>query len=279
VFVRHGSTWTQEAKLVPDDVPLGVTSFAASVALSANGQVAMLGGPDAAWIFARLGSAWRQQGSKLAPKGSGGAAARFGETVALSADGSTALIGGSGYADNVGAAWVFGRSGHRWQQRGPVLTPRDPDGKPYFGEALALSADGSTALVGGPYDGGSATALGGGAAWAFARLGTAWRQEGAKLEPQGSGARKPDSFGSSVALSSDGKTALVGGARATPAGKAWTFTRAGTGWKQQGTPLEARGGTATAFGQSVAVSSAGKTDLVGAPEDAGGAGTVWTFSH
>jgi hypothetical protein len=287
VFVRSGSTWTEQAKLSPNDVPFGVTSFAASVALSADGSTAILGGPGLAWVFGRAGSAWTQQGPKLSPTDAGGGA-RFGEAVALSADGSTALVGGSGYAGNKGAAWAFARAGGSWKQQGRRLTPRDSAGTAFFGEALALSGPGNTALIAGPYNGGAGTALGSGAAWVFARSGSVWRQEGARLVPHGAVAA-PDSFGSRVALTDDGGTALIGGARAGrsgpghdgPTGSAWVFKRSSPSWKQQGSALAFGGGVSStrgvAFGQSLALTAAGSTALVGGPGDAG-VGAVWTFA-
>jgi FG-GAP repeat len=286
VFVRSGSTWTEQAKLTPNDVIFGEPSFGASVALSADGDTAMFGGPAEAWIFRRVGAGWRQQGKKLAPR-DGSAGARFGESAALAADGSTALIGGTGFANDAGAAWVFARSGATWRQQGPRLTPKDAAGEAFFGEAVALSATGGTALIGGPYDGGSTTTLGSGAAWVFARSRSVWRQEGAKLVPSGRGVHGPDSFGSSVALSGNGGTALVGGARAgaigsgknAPPGSAWIFARSGGTWKQRSALSSSDGvksAHGVAFGQSVALTSAGDVALVGGPEDAS-AGAVWTF--
>ena len=42
--------------------------------------------------------------------------------MALSADGNTALIGGPTDSSNVGAAWVFTRTGGTWTQQGSKLT-------------------------------------------------------------------------------------------------------------------------------------------------------------
>ena len=64
---------------------------------------------------------------------------------------------------------------------------------------MALSADGNTALIGGPGDNGGV-----GAAWVFTRSGSTWTQQGAKLtgkEEAGAG-----EFGKSVALSAEGST-------------------------------------------------------------------------
>ncbi len=100
-----------------------------------------------ALIFTRAGSAWIQQGGALTGTGEVGGG-EFGSGVALSGDGNTALVGGRGDDGEVGAAWVFRRSGATWTQDGEKLTDHGEvvNG---FGAEVALSQDGSTALVGG----------------------------------------------------------------------------------------------------------------------------------
>ena len=100
----------------------------------------------------------------------------FGYSVALSADGNTALIGGDRDNGEVGAAWVFTRSGSTWTQQGAKLTGSGEIGAGAFGDSVALSADGNTALIGGYRDN-----EGVGAAWVFTRSGSTWTQQGAKL--------------------------------------------------------------------------------------------------
>src|SRR5207253_10527289 len=96
-------------------------------------------------------------------------------------------------------------------QRCRKLTGTGETGGAMFGWRVALSADGSTALVGGLYDNNGV-----GAAWVFTRSGSTWTQQGKKLTGSGangkSGGRDVGSrFGGSVALSADGNTALIGG--------------------------------------------------------------------
>ena len=119
------------------------------VAVSADGNTALIGGSSdnndngAAWVFTRSGGTWTQQGPKLTPNDQS-SPSQFGGSVALSADGNTALIGGDD--DNaVGAAWVFTRSGSTWTQQGPKLNNANVTS---FGASVALSGDGSTALIG-----------------------------------------------------------------------------------------------------------------------------------
>ena len=159
-FVQQG------AKLTGSD-EVGLGEFGLSVALSADGDTALIGGRDdngsvgAAWAFTRSGGVWAQQGAKLTGSGETGNG-EFGWSVALSADGNTAMIGGQADNGNVGAAWAFTRSAGVWTQQGPKLTGSDESGGGLFGLSVALSADGDTAMIGGDADN-----LNTGAAWAF----------------------------------------------------------------------------------------------------------------
>ena len=194
-------------------------TFGASVALSSDGDTALIGGPQdngsvgAAWVFTRSGAAWAQQGAKLTGGGEVGEG-NFGEAAALSGDGNTALIGGPTDSGNVGAAWVFTRSGSIWTQEIAKLTGGGEVGEGYFGDSVVLSSDGDTALIGGPFDESSV-----GAAWVFTRSGSAWAELGVKLT--GTGEVGGGRFGQSVALSSTGGTALVGGQFDSFAGAVW----------------------------------------------------------
>ena len=118
---------------------------------------------------------------------------------------------------SAGAAWVFTRSGGVWTQQGTKLVGTGAVGAAQQGVSVALSADGNTAIVGGPADNSSA-----GAAWVFTRSGGVWTQQGTKLV--GTGAVGAAQQGDSVALSGDGNTAIVGGwADNNVAGAAWVF--------------------------------------------------------
>ena len=55
--------------------------------------------------------------------------------MALSANGNTALIGGPGDNGDVGATWVFTRSGSTWTQQGEKLTGSGESGAGEFGTA------------------------------------------------------------------------------------------------------------------------------------------------
>src|SRR5258706_15466439 len=78
---------------------------------------------------------------------------------------------------------------------------------------------------------------------------------------RGTGAVGAAQQGESVALSSDGNTAIVGGfTDNTNAGAVWVFTRSGGVWTQQGAKLVGGGAVGSAIqGASVALSSDGNT--------------------
>ena len=288
VFTRSGSAWSQQAgKLTGSGAVGNFVVFGWSVALSADGSTALVGGwadsgnKGAAWVFTRSGSTWTQQGGKLTGAGAT-AFPQFGFSVALAADGSTALVGGSNDDLHKGAAWVFtraGRSGSTWSQQGGKLSGGGATGNAGLGRSVSLSADGSTALVGGPYDDGNR-----GAAWVFTRSGSIWTQQGGKLT--GGGATGNGQFGNSVALAADGSTALVGGSLDDGGkGAAWVFTRFSgvsifSPLTQQGGKLTGVGETGMGqFGFSVALAADGATALVGGNVDDGGKGAAWVFSN
>jgi hypothetical protein len=280
VLTRTGSTWTQQAKLTGATEEIGEGHFGHCVAISADGDTAVIGALNdnhslgAVWVFTRTGSTWTQQGPKLTggeEKGGG----RFGASVALSADGETALIGGSGDRGGFGAAWVFTRTGSTWTQQGAKLTGGEESGAGLFGGSVALSADGETALIAGPRDKNYV-----GAAWVFTRSGSTWTQQGAKLtggEELGAGR-----FGRSVAISADGETALIGGRQDDGGvGAAWVFTRSGSTWTQQGTKVTATAGEVGVgeFGYSLALSADGDTALIGGTRDSVYVGAAWVFAR
>src|SRR4029077_13721541 len=97
------------------------------------------------------------------------------------------------------------RSGSAWSQQAELTgTGASARSMANLGEGVAVSADGNTALVGGPGDG-----LG--PAWVFTRSGSTWTQQGPKLTPGEVTGELRVRFGTSVALSADGNTALIGG--------------------------------------------------------------------
>jgi hypothetical protein len=276
----------QGPKLVGTGVAGNIPSQGYSVALSADGNTAIVGGPSdnnneqtgvgAAWVFTRSGGAWTQQGMKLTGNDSVGLAQQ-GTSVALSADGNTAAVGGTG--DNShGAVWVYTRSNGVWTQQGPKLVGTDLTTATQLGRSLAFSADGNTLIAGAPDD---ANALG--AAVVFVRSNGVWTQQGPKLVGSGVTALPADQ-GRSVALSADGNTAAIGqfAEDSDGIGAAWVFTRSNGVWTQQGAKLVGTGGLNNpSQGTSVALSADGNTLASGGPDDnvQNFAGAVWVFTR
>jgi hypothetical protein len=145
-----------------------------------------------------------------------------------------------------------------------------------LGATVALSSDGDTALVGAGGEDGEQ-----GAAWVFTRSGSSWQRR-AKLT--GRGERGLGNFGESVALSADGKIALIGcpmenGSTLQRVGSAWLFSGSGSSWTRRAKLPAPRGsGEDGLFGLNLALSRAGTTALIGVEVDTGGPGAAWVLS-
>ena len=290
VFTRSSGSWTQQQELTASDGAAN-DAFGASVALSSDGNTALVGAygktvggnsfQGAAYVFTRLSGSWTQQQELTASDGAANDA--FGFSVALSSDGNTALVGA--YVKTVGgnsfqgAAYVFTRLSGSWTQQ-QELTASDGATFDLFGSSVALSSDGNTALVGAvskTIGGNSAQ----GAAYVFTRSSGSWTQQ---QELTASDGAVSDTFGSSVALSSDGNTALVGASNKTVGGNsaqgaAYVFTRSSGSWTQQQELTASDGATGDLFGVSVALSSDGNTALVGAYEKNSAQGAAYVFGQ
>ncbi len=276
VYTRSNGVWTQQGnKLVGSDA-VGNARQGVSVALSADGNTAIVGGSadnadsGAAWVFTRSNGVWTQQRSKLVGAGAVGNAAQ-GFSVGLSDDGNTAIVGGAFDNVNTGAAWVYTRSGDVWRQLGNKLVGAGAVGNAGQGASVALSADGSTAIVGGPFDN-----LSTGAAWVYTCKGTVW-----STKLVGTGAVGNARQGVSVALSADGSTAIVGGVEDNSyIGAAWVYNHNGTVWTQQANKLVGTDAIGSARqGHSVALSADGKTAIVGGLADNGVTGAAWVYAR
>jgi len=186
--------------------------------------------------------------SKTGPTGPGD---YFGGGVAISSDGSTAIIGAENYSSITGWAGVYRYSGGVWSSA-TVLSSTGSVSR--FGAAVALSSDGNTAIVGADIN---AT----GWAGVFRYSGGVWSASTALVGPGGA----TSNFGTAVALSSDGNTAVVSAANYT-IGNGWAgvYRYSGGVWSSA-TVLTQGGGTGAAFGSSVSISADGNTIIVGAP--------------
>jgi hypothetical protein len=260
VFIRTGTTWTQQAKLLATD---GAYWDHFGISVSLDGDTALIGAPDdndngqesgSAYVFTRNGIIWTQQTKLLASDGEAGD--YFGCSVSL--DGDIALIGAPRDDDNgpmSGSVYVYTRSDTTWSQQAKLITS---DWLNYlFGYSVSLDDD--TALIGAPgYDNGR------GSAYVFTRIGTTWTQQTKLLATDD---EVGDQFGFSVSL--DGDTSIIGAAynddNGEDSGSAYVFTRINTTWSQQAKLLASDGAAVDEFGFSVSLD--GDTAMIGAEQD------------
>jgi uncharacterized protein (TIGR03437 family) len=280
VFVRNGSTWMQQARLIANGGGAN-DRFGFSVAIS--GDVVVVGGfgredySGIAYIFTRRGSVWTQETLFYANDGVKGD--RFGRAVAISGD--DLLIGAPG-ADingrlNQGAIYIIRRTGSEWTQLGR-LTAADGSAGDSFGSSVALS--GGVAVIG-AFNATVNLSENQGSAYIFSGGGSNWKEQ-QKLVPEGGAPY--DAFGFSVAISGD---SVIVGAPANNRsivlgkGSAFVFVRNGVAWSQQHRLVAADGEAADFFGRAVSID--GDVALVGAlGRDIGGRsdrGAAYVFAR
>ena len=254
----------------------------------------------------------------------------FGATLALSGDGATLAVGApreasassgtfapgdTGYqaaldSDDLpdsGAVTVYRRSGSAWSIEAFVKAPK-AGFRNDFGEALALSPDGSILVVGAPGEGSAATGVfaptdagyqaaldsrgGGGGAYVYRRSDAAWSVEAfVKVPVAGAGG----AFGADLALSDDGSTLVVGAPGESSAatgvfaptdagyqaaldsggafisGGVTVYRRSNSRWRPEAFVKAPNTGANDNFGGALALSDDGSTLAVGAPGEDGGA--------
>lgn len=204
--------FVRSAQLVPSDAP--VTEIR-SIALSDDGRTALLGVPGqdcsagadcgAAYVFVRNGDTWSQM-AKLVGTGLQ-AGDLFGSSVALSGDGRVALISsqeGTCVSPIPCGAFVFVRQGDSWVQEARLAASGHLAGS-LFPHTVALSQDGSTALVAEPEEECPPFC---GTVHVFTRAGGLWTEQAVlRREPDEPG----QFFGRVVDLSDDGNVAVATG--------------------------------------------------------------------
>ena len=192
-------------------------------------------GSGAIYVFFRTGTAWQQNAYLKGSRSEGNDALGF--SVAISSDGSTIVAGAGDEAclvgginpqgcdmdkpadasgGSAGAIYVWVRSGDTWTEQA-FIKASTPQLQDWFGANVAVSGDGNTVLVGAPMEDSRARGINGdqqdnsatesGAAYLFTRSGTTWSQQ-AYMKAENADAF--DEFGTSVAVSGNGRRLLVG---------------------------------------------------------------------
>jgi len=287
VFIRSGTSWSQQAILTASDSVNGAR-YGESVSISSDGTYVIVGAPydtpsslsnaGSSYVYIRSGTSWTQQAKLVTSDIQSGDTAGF--HVTISGDGNYAMMGArnedtGGY--NAGAAYVFIRSGTSWSQQAKLVSS-DLQASDAFGSGVSLSSDGTYAIIGAyasyssedpPIDEGSA--------YIFIRSGTSWSQQAILAASDG---QAGDDFGWNVDISNDGSHAIVGApeedAGGTNAGAAYVFKRSGTSWSQvkklQSSDLQAF----DRYGRDVALSNDGTFGIVGAYQERGGSGDSYS---
>lgn len=356
VFVRDGSTWSQQAYLKASNPDGGITFLTGDefgYSVSVSGDTAVVGawveassasGVDgdqtdnsakyagAAYVFVRNGTTWSQQAYLKASNPYGGdpldgSGNEFGCAVSISGDtlvvgsrkenSSATGVDGDPFARGApwsGAAYVFVRNGTTWSQQA-YLKASNTDSSDRFGHSLSLWGD--TLVVGAWHEDSNATGVDGdqsdnsaafaGAAYVFVRNGTTWSQQAYLKASNTDGIplmTVGDKFATSVSLSGD--TIAIGAvaedSNATgvdgdqddnsvdAAGAVYVFERTGSTWSQKAYLKAGSTDVEDEFGVAVAVSGdtvvgtsmredSAATGVGGNPADnsASGAGAAYVF--
>ena len=286
VFVRSGTTWSQQATLVASDATdddnfgTSVAIYGDTIVVGAEFEDALGVQSGSAYVFTRSGTTWTEQAKLLADDGEG--FDQFGSAVAISDD--TIVVGAQsdnhpGFSDS-GSAYIFVGSGSTWTEQAK-LVPSDAAGSNQIGDSVDI--DGDTVVIGAPVHTHGVSQSG--SVYVFVRSGTTWTEQAELLA---SAPVSLDRLGNAVGISGD--TVVVGAELAdntggAGAGSAYVYFRTGTTWSEQAVLIASDAGGGDAFGSGVAVN--GDTVLVGAkreddPISSGSLyvyvreGTIWT---
>lgn len=238
VFVRSGSTWTQQQKLTSGD---GIGNDEFGNAVAAAGDTVVIGAhladlptnadAGSAYHFRRTGTVWSEVQKFVPIQGPNGPILgdRFGGSVAL---GGKLAIGAS--RDDTpftaaGAVYVFSASGTNFIFEQKITIPNGTNGD-IFGCSVAI--EGNTLVGGAREDSDVIGQTAYGAAYVFEFNGTSWESQGKLKASDGSSF---DRFGWSVAVSNG---VIAVGAQdddtlaGAEAGSAYVFARSGSAWTE-----------------------------------------------
>lgn len=194
----------------------------------------------------------------------GEAGDKFGYNVDISGDGSVIIVGALQEYSQISTC-VFTRQANGSYLETQKLVASDMAAYEQFGTSVAISNDGSTIIIGAYFD--DDKGPNSGSVFVFAKQSNGTYLQIQKLVALDGAAR--DYFGSSVTVSGDGSTLVVGaehdGDKGDNSGSAYVFTKQANGSYLQTQKLTASDGAAdNLFGFSVAISNDGSTLVVGA---------------
>lgn len=292
-------TWEPQTVLRAPDPDL-TDYFGFTLALSEHGDTLVVGVPNddgiddattdagAAYIFTRMDKEWPLAATLRATNP--GVSDLFGTSVAISGASDVVAVGAPSedgtddLAVDSGAVHVFTRGKGDWSQV-TELGSSNADPGDRFGSSVALSAAGDILAVGATGEASSKLKIpsdnvlgGAGAVYVYTADAGGWVDE-QYLKPGNPG--MDDHFGSSVAISGDGTTLVVGaifedgpGEASANAGAAYVFERERSSWEQRAYLRASNSEAGIGFGGIVALSQTGDLLAVGASKERGGAAGV-----
>ena len=269
MYVADGERWRPAGVITPLDGQEN-EDFGSTVAISGTGTTMVVGAPrfneqhGAVYIFSLSAGHWHQRRLLVSPNEPN--TQGFGSSSTISDDGRTILVGAPGESSAHGVIYVYRLVAGIWRQTAELRTAVQQFDQG-LGTAVALDADGTTALVGASY-----RASGTGAAFLFHFANGRWTQQREFVaRDRSEGAY----FGSAVSLSKFGGTAVVGAPLADHRqGAAYVFSRSGATWRQAA-EFSAGDGNPDDFGIAVSLSQSSALVMVGAPDVPSGAAFMY----
>jgi hypothetical protein len=288
-----------------DTIIVGSTIEASNQTTITNGTLSssnnLANSSGAVYVFKRTGSTWANEAYIKAPN----ADVNDGFGVSAGIDGDTIVVGSNGEDStqttitngtlnqvsdsaviDIGAAYVFKRTGSTWANEAYLKAPNAETGD-FFGYSVSISGDtivvgaynedsNQTTITNGTLSSSNNLASASGAAYVFRRSGTTWTNEAYLKAPNAGGG---DQFGTSVFIDNDtivvgspqessNQTTITNGTTASSnnslgnCGAAYVFRRNGSTWSSEAYIKAPNAETGEFFGNSVSIS--GETILVGA---------------
>ncbi len=285
VFLRTGSSWTQEAKLTASDKEVA-DQFGSSVAITSDGSRVVVGartedpsginGAGSIYVYLRVNNNWTQEAKLTAT--SPAINENLGVSVAINADGTRLIAGASGTTSTQGSAYIFLRTDVTWTQEAKLAASEPTLGR-LFGAAVAIAGDGSRVVVSANRS--NPTSISdAGAAYVFLRTGTSWAQE---VKITANDKAVDDRLGMSIAMSSDGARIAIGATGVdtnfNAVGAVYIFLRSGVTWNQEAKMMASDNIDGISFGVSVSINTDGSKVIAGSELIDAGRGAAYVFSR
>ena len=246
VFVRSGTTWTNQAILVSQERtsdPNWLSGlFGWSVSISGDGDTIAVGEPHARGsfyspytgvvsIFARSGTTWTNQARIQDPNYQYNLFLGF--SVELSGNGNTIIVGAPTNGSNNGKVFICTRSGSNWSIQHTISSPS----KWEYSRGVSISKNGSLIVIASRDD-----------TYIYTYNGSSWSLQ-----------QTLSIGGNWCQLDDNGNKFVLGGNET-----AYIFTRSGSTWSQKQRFYTPSPDITYKFGEPVVISGGGETIAIGA---------------